>query len=178
MTKKTVVALFGLVIAIRPGDATQASAQVGIGIGVGVPYGGYVAWLRSLLLPVWLLRWLRLLGRAYGWYGGWGWGRGGWGYGRGYYGGRGIIVAALAEWLRAGRRRRLCWCRGGGFGGGHGGFAAVARRRLRWRTRRGRSPLNGGLCPAAFMPLQPVGREGHWLAARARAIHRSAESEH
>ena len=43
MTKKTVVALFGLVIAFALVMPPKASAQVGIGIGVGVPYGGYVS---------------------------------------------------------------------------------------------------------------------------------------
>ena len=81
MTKKTVLALFGLVMIVALAAPPKASAQVSVGIGVGVPYGyvapvpyygydcGYYPYYAPCVYPYGGV----VIGG--GWYGG-GWGRG------------------------------------------------------------------------------------------------------
>jgi len=112
MMKKTMIALFGLVMVFALAAPPKASAQVAIGIGVA-PYG-YVA-----PAPYYGCGYYPYAPCAYpyfggvGVYGGWGWGGRGYGYRGGGYGYRG-------GYGYSGGGRGGYASRGGGYGGGRG----------------------------------------------------------
>jgi hypothetical protein len=112
MLKKTIFALFGLVIAFALVTPPKANAQVRVGIGVGVPYGYAAVAPYAYAYPPCYDDDYGYSNCAYPYYGGVFVG-GGYGYGRGgYYRGGGYGY---------GRGGGYGYGRGGGYGYGRGG---------------------------------------------------------